>query len=71
MSSKIKTKDSSLEKKKNACICSICNLDNKDCKCESYNCKCIVYSIECIWPYCTCEKCLELNPMCECREEND
>lgn len=51
--------------------CALCILPRKDCKCETYNCKCIVYSIECIWPYCTCEKCLELNPMCECREEND
>lgn len=52
-------------------ICALCSQSEKDCKCETYNCKCIVYSIECIWPYCTCEKCLELNPMCECRKEND
>jgi hypothetical protein len=52
-------------------FCGLCGLLNSRCLCEKYKCKCDIYAIECEWPMCTCEKCLELNPMCECREEND
>lgn len=53
------------------CNYALCELPEKDCKCLKHFCKCKITLLSCKWPTCTCEKCLELNPMCECREEND
>ena len=50
-------------------ICALCNLLLEDCKCTKYYCKCKITALSCEWPLCTCIKCLELNPMCECKND--
>ena len=49
--------------------CAICGKKENFCLCEKYNCLCGIKATECTWPLCICNNCLEVNCICESKDE--
>ena len=49
--------------------CAICGKKENLCLCEKYNCLCGIKATECTWPLCICNSCLEVNCICESKDE--
>jgi hypothetical protein len=50
-------------------FCAICGKKEVLCLCEKYNCLCEIIATDCKWPLCVCKFCLEVNCICENKNE--